>query len=417
MAKKVERLSATKVAKETRPGLYADGAGLYLRVGRGGAKNWAFRFMLAGKAREMGLGGLTKISLADSRKRAGEVRRLLADGIDPINHKEGEQAKREAAGKLAAARSMTFDECAAAYMRAHEMSWRNPKHRKQWTSTLATYVSPVFGSLPVQDVNVPLVMKAIEPIWNNKPETASRVRGRVEMVLDWAKVRGFRAGENPARWRGHLDHLLPAIPKVRKVKHHAALPYDELGAFMQELRARQGTDAAALEFTILTAARTNQTIGARWPEIDFDKRIWTAPAERMKGTLDQAADHRVPLSRGAIAVLDRMKGHNAEFVFPGMKPGKPLSNMAMLNLLGRMGRGDITVHGFRSTFKDWAAERTNFPREVSEMALAHVIDDKVEAAYRRGDLFEKRRRLMDAWAECCGKPAGDRAAVVPLRSA
>jgi integrase len=417
MAKKVERLSATKVAKETAAGLYADGAGLYLRVGRGGAKNWAFRYMLAGKAREMGLGGLTKVSLADARKKAGEVRRLLADGVDPIQHKEEIEAKREAAEKLAAARSMSFDECAAAYIRAHEASWRNPKHRQQWENTLATYVRPVCGSLPVQDADVPLVMKVLEPIWNKKPETASRVRGRIETVLDWAKVRGFRAGENPARWRGHLDQLLPAIRKVRKVKHHAALPYDELGAFMQDLRARQGTDAAALEFTILTAARTNQTIGARWPEIDLQKRIWTAPAERMKGALDQAADHRVPLSQAAIAVLDRMKGQDPEFVFPGMKQGKPLSNMAMLNLLGRMGRGDITVHGFRSTFKDWVAERTNFPREVSEMALAHVIDDQVEAAYRRGDLFEKRRRLMDAWAEFCGKPTGDRAAVVPLRSA
>jgi integrase len=417
MAKKVERLSATKVAKEREAGLYADGAGLYLRIGRGGAKNWAFRYMLARKAREMGLGGLTKVSLADARKKAGEVRRLLADGIDPIDHKEGERAKREAAEKLAAARSMTFDECATAYMRAHETSWRNPKHRKQWASTLATYVSPVFGSLSVQHIDVPLVTKALEPIWNKKPETASRVRGRIETVLDWSKVRGFRTGENPARWRGHLDQLLPTKSKVRKVKHHAALPYDELGAFMQDLRARQGTDAAALEFTILTAARTNQTIGARWREIDFDKRIWTVPSERMKGTLDHVSDHRVPLSPLAIAVLDRMKGQDDDFVFLGIKEGKHLSNMAMLNLLGRMGRGDITVHGFRSTFKDWASERTNFPGEVSEMALAHVIDDKVEAAYRRGDLFEKRRRLMDAWAEYCGKPIANRTAVVSLRSA
>jgi integrase len=399
MTKKVERLSAVAVAKASEPRLYADGAGLYLRVGRGGAKSWAFRFMRGGVAREMGLGGITKVSLAEARKKAIDLRLQLSNGIDPLAHRQNEEAKRQATEKFAAARSMAFDKCADAYIRAHEGSWRNEKHRKQWSNTLATYVSPVFGSLPVQDIDVALVMKVLEPVWSLKPETANRVRGRIEAILDWAKVRGFRAGENPARWRGHLDHLLPARSKVRQVKHHAALPCDDLGGFMKDLRGCESVAAAALEFLILTVARTGEVIGARWPEIDFKNRVWTLPVERMKG----GREHRVPLSKPAIAVLERMRGQGTEFIFPGLNPGRPLSNMALLVLLGRMRRGDVTAHGFRSTFRDWAAERTNFPREVAEAALAHAIDDKVEAAYRRGDLFEKRRRLMDAWAEFCAK--------------
>src|SRR5262249_14531723 len=368
--------------------------------GRGGRKSWAFRYMLHSKAREMGLGALTKVSLADARKKAADARLLLSNGIDPLERRQSEEANRGAAEKLAAARSMTFDHCADAYMRAHEASWQNPKHCQQWRNTLASYVSPVFGSVSVQEIDVALVTKVLEPIWNVKPETAGRVRGRIETVLDWARVRGFRDGENPARWRGHLDHLLPAKSKVRQVKHHAALPYDEVGAFMKDLQIADGVAAKALEFLILTVSRTGEVIGARWPEIDLKHRIWTVPAERMK----RRREHRVPLSAPAIAVLQRMRGQGTDFVFPGLKAGRPLSSMALLNLLGRMVCGDVTTHGFRSTFRDWAAERTNFPREVAEAALAHAIDDKVEAAYRRGDLFEKRRRLMDAWAEFCAKP-------------
>jgi integrase len=411
MAKKVERLSAVVVAKASVPGLYADGAGLYLRVGRAAGKSWAFRFMRSGVAREMGLGGVTKVSLAEARKKAIDLRLQLSNGIDPLAHRQNEEAKRQVTEKLAAARAMTFDECADVYIRAHEGSWRNEKHRKQWSSTLATYVSSIFGSLPVQDVDVALVMKVLEPVWSLKPETANRVRGRIEAILDWAKVRGFRVGENPARWRGHLDHLLPARSKVRQVKHHAALPYDELGGFMKDLRGYEGVTASALEFLILTVARTGEVIGARWQEIDFKNRLWTLSVERTKG----GREHRVPLSKPAFAVLERMRAQETEFIFPGINPGRSLSNMALLVLLGRMGRGDVTAHGFRSTFRDWAAERTNFSREVAEAALAHAIDDKVEAAYRRGDLFEKRRRLMEAWAEFCAKPVAARG-VVALRT-
>jgi integrase len=389
------------VARASKLGLYADGAGLYLRVGRGGAKSWAFRFMLNGRAREMGFGSFTKVGLADARKKAIDARRLLSEGRDPLVQREEEEKQRAAAENVAAARSMTFDKCAEAYISAHEVSWRNEKHRQQWRNTLATYVSAIFGSSPVQDIDIDLIMKVIEPLWSVKTETARRVRGRVEVILDWAKVRGYRSGENPARWRGHLDHLLPARSKVRMVKHHAALPYLGIGAFMKDLRAMEGTSAAALEFLILTVARTGEVIGAPWSEINLENRVWVVPAARMKS----GREHRVPLSSAAIAVLNRMPDLKDDYVFTGQRPGGPLSNMALLMTLGRMNCGDITAHGFRSTFRDWAAECTNFSREVVEMALAHVIEDKTEAAYRRGDLFDKRRRLMDAWAEYCGKPA------------
>jgi len=412
MAKEIERLSALAVARASKPGLYPDGAGLYLRIGRGGNKAWAFRFMLDGKAREMGLGSLKKVSLAAARKKAIDARLMLSEGKDPLAHRRDAQAKRAAAEKLAAASSITFDDCAEAYIRAHEASWRNPKHRQQWRNTLTTYVSPVFGRVSVQHVDISLVIKVLEPIWNEKTETASRVRGRIEVILDWAKVRGYRTGENPARWRGHLDHLLPARSKVRRVKHHAALPYVEISAFMKELREMSGVGAAALEFLILTASRTGEVIGARRSEMDFRARNWVVPAERMKGD----REHRIPLSPAAIAVLRRMEGDSDSYLFPGRDGNTSLSDMALLMVLARMNRGVITAHGFRSTFRDWAAERTNFPSEVVEMALAHAVESKTEAAYRRTDLFEKRRRLMDAWAEDRGKhtPAGK---VVSLKPA
>jgi integrase len=380
-----------------KPGMHADGGGLYLQVTASGAKSWIFRFMLHGKAREMGLGPLHTISLAEARERAKECRKLRLDGIDPV---EARKAKR-AEERLAAATVMTFADCAERYIAAHRASWRNPKHAAQWPSTLQTYAYPVFGSLPVQAIDTALVTKTIEPIWHDKPETASRVRGRIEAVLDWAKVRGYRNGENPARWRGHLDKLLPARAKVRKVEHHAALPYGEMGDFVGALREQEGIGARALEFMILTAMRTGEVIGARWDEFDLADKVWTVPADRMK----TGKEHRVPLSPAAVAIIDQMQAarvNDHQFVFPGGKLGKPLSNMAMLKLLKRMGHGgQLTVHGFRSSLRDWAAERTSYPREVAEMALAHTIGDKVEAAYRRGDLFTKRRRLMEEWAKHC----------------
>jgi integrase len=397
MVQKIQRLTALTVARISAPGLYADGAGLYLRVGRGGAKSWAFRFMLNGRPREMGFGSFTKVSLADARKRASDARVLLGEGRDPIEHRQQEDRERVAAEKLAAARSMTFDQCAEAYVAAHEVSWKNEKHRQQWRNTLTTYVSPVFGLVPAHDVDIDLVMKVIEPLWSKKTETARRIRGRIEVILDWAKVRGYRTGENPARWRGNIDQLLPARSKVQAVKHHTALPYTEISAFMKDLRTIEGSSAAALEFLILTVARTGEVIGSRWPEIDLKKQIWIVPAARMKSR----REHRVPLTSAAIAVLKRMESLKGKYVFPGRALDTPLSNMALLMTLGRTNRGDITAHGFRSTFRDWAAECTNFPAEVVEMALAHVIEDKTEAAYRRSDLFDKRRQLMNDWAIFC----------------
>jgi integrase len=290
---------------------------------------------------------------------------------------------------------MTFDVCAEAYIEAHKASWKNGKHAEQWHGSLRNYASPVFGSSPVQAIDLALVMKALEPVWQTKSETASRLRGRIEAVLDWARVHGYRKGENPARWRGHLDKLLPARAKIQKVVHHPALPYSEIADFMVSLRSQEGIAARALEFLILTAARTGEIIGARWDEVDLKEKIWTVPGLRMKA----GREHRVPLSGPALATVKNMNEiRESDFVFPGGRKGKPLSNMAMLALLKRIGRNDLTTHGFRSTFRDWAAERTNFPREVVEMALAHTIENKVEAAYRRGDLFQKRRQLMEAWA-------------------
>jgi integrase len=406
MSRATNRLSAVEVRAITRKGMHHDGGGLYLQVSISGAKSWIFRFMLDGRARAMGLGPADTISLAEARKRAAECRRVCLDGIDPIQARTAQHNEK----KLEAAKAMTFDACATAYIDAHQAGWRNAKHRDQWRSTLSTYVSPVLGSLPVQAIDVGLVMKALEPIWTAKPETASRVRGRIESILDWAAARGYRRGENPARWRGHLDTLLPKKTKVRRVEHHAALPYSELGAFMAELRGQEGIAARALEFTILTAARTGEVIGARWDEISMMERLWTVSADRMKA----GKEHRVPVSEAAMAVVGEMQRiRESEFVFPGGRKGRPLSNMSMLAVLKRMDQGDLTAHGFRSTFRDWAAERTNFPREVAEMALAHTVGDKVEAAYRRGDLFQKRRQLMEAWARFCATESRP-AAVVPI---
>jgi integrase len=312
---------------------------------------------------------------------------------------------------------MTFKQCATAYIDAHRLGWKNEKHAAQWASTLEAYANPIFGDLPVQAIDTGLVMKALEPIWRTKTETASRLRGRIEAVLDWATVREFRRGDNPARRRGHLDKLLPQRAKVQKVRHHPALPYAEIGAFMASLRSQEGCAARALEFLILTAGRTGEVIGALWSEIDLAEGVWIVPASRMKA----GKEHRVPLSAPAIKVIreqqaaaELVEGRLNGFVFPGGRPGKGLSNMALLKLLERMKRDDLTAHGFRSTFRDWAAEQTHFPRDVAEMALAHTISDKVEAAYRRGDLFEKRRLLMEAWATYCGTVPMRKGEVVSL---
>jgi integrase len=383
-------MSALAVTRQKVPGMYADGGGLYLQVSRSGSKSWIFRFAMEGREREMGLGPLNTVSLSEARDLALEARKQKLRGIDPIEARKAERASR----KLEDAKAVTFTQAAEAYIKANKIAWKNPKHAAQWEATLATYAKPVLGDFAVASVDTTLVLKAIEPIWTTKPETASRLRGRIETVLDWATVRGFRQGDNPARWRGHLDKLLPSKAKVRTVEHHAALPYGELPAFMAELVLQKGIAARALEFAILTAARTGEVIGATWAEIDLDTQIWTIPKDRMKA----GREHRVPLSRRCIAVLTEMAAvQTSVFVFPGGKAERPLSNMAMLNALKRMGRESLTTHGFRSSFRDWAAENTDYPGEVVEMALAHTIGNKVEAAYRRGDLFEKRKGLMGDW--------------------
>ncbi len=400
------RLTSLKVIHAREPGMLADGDGLYLQVSRAGARSWIFRYFRNGKSHEIGLGSLKAVGLAMARSKAAECRALLADGIDPIAARHAERSQQA----LEAARGMTFDNCADAYIKAHSSAWKNQKHVAQWTATIRTYVSPVFGSLPVQAVDVALVMKVLEPIWTAKPETATRVRGRIESVLNWAKARCYRTGENPAAWKGHLDNLLPARSKIAKVKHHAALPYHQTGQFIEALRRQDGVAPLALEFAILTAARTGEIIGARWDEINLAEKVWAVPASRMKG----GREHRVPLSAEALAVLNKVsQGEPGDFVFAGRKK-RPLSNMALLMVLRRMGQPDLTAHGFRSTFRDWAAERTNFQAEVAEAALGHVVGDKLEAAYRRGDFFEKRRRLMEAWGEFATK-AKDASVILPLR--
>jgi integrase len=398
MARSINRLSALGARKLTRPGLYHDGAGLYLRVGGSSSKSWTYRYMLAGRSREMGLGPFRIVSLAEARGKAAEASRLRLAGIDPIAVRKNVVLK----ARVDQESSRTFMDCGRQYIESHRAEWKNEKHGAQWQATLDTYVAPVFGELPIQDIDLVLVMRVLEPIWKTKTETASRVRGRIERILDWATTAGYRQGDNPARWRGHLENLLPRRSKVRKVTHHPALPYAEVGSFVAALRELDGIAPDAFEFLILTAARTSEVLGARWDEIDLQNATWTVPASRIKA----AKEHRVPLSEPATRILRQMaEVREDNLVFPGPTKGKSLSSMALLAVLGRMGRRDITAHGFRSTFRDWTAERTNFPREVAEMALAHTIANKVEAAYRRGDLFEKRRKLMDAWARHCEQRA------------
>jgi integrase len=408
MARTIERLSPTSL-KSKGEGLHADGRGLYLQVKNGG-RSWVFRYMLEGKARYMGLGPYLDVPLADARREAEGCRRLLREGVDPI---EARRQRREAA-QLEAAQSVTFEYCATRYIDAHKAGWRNAKHAEQWVNTLETYAYPLFGSLPVQAIDTGLVTKALDPIWREKTETATRIRQRIEAVLDWATAHGFRGGDNPARWRGHLDKLLPKRSKVQRVRHHSAMPYAELPEFFAELSKRNSISAKALAFTILTAARSGETRGATLGEISDDGTIWTVPGERTKS----GREHRVPLSDEALAILrglDYLGDDDREVLFPGPR-GKPLSDTSMRKYLQQdMGKPDLTVHGFRSTFRDWAAERTNFPREIAEAALAHVLSDKTEAAYQRGDMLDRRRMLMEAWAKFCKSNAASTSKVLPIR--
>lgn len=407
MPKKAKELSALEVGRLKQAGLYAVGgvAGLHLQVLPSGARSWILRVMIGGKRRDMGLGGYPDVPLAQAREKAREARETIAQGIDPV-------AQRAAARSALAAQrgaSISFDECARKYIEAKAPEWKNAKHVAQWVTTLDTYASPIVGKLQVRDVTLSHIVRILEPIWTTKTETATRLRGRIENVLDWATVRGYRHGENPARWKGHLDKILAKPGKVAKVEHHAALAVDDIGAFMKNLRTREGIAARALEVLILTATRSGEIRGATWGEIDEANATWTIPGERMKA----GKEHRVPLSPKVLEILrDLPRLADNPLVFPAPRAKGPLSDMTLTAVMRRM-EVDAVPHGFRSTFRDWAAERTNYPREVAEMALAHTIGDKVEAAYRRGDLFEKRRRMMDDWARFCDtvRKAGE---VVPL---
>jgi len=409
------RLNAMKVTKLDKPGRFGDGGGLYLRVaeyetkgGKARSKNWIFRFERGGRERLMGLGSLDTLSLAEARAKARECRQLLLEGVDPI---EARAVKR--AAMLAPTVMPTFAECARGFIKAHQSTWRNPVHAAQWPSSLERFAYPVVGKLPVDMIGTPEVLRILEPIWETVPDTARRVRGRVEQVLDWAAARSYRKGENPARWNGHLKQLLPNTAKALRRKHHAALPYAEIGAFTAELRAKRDISAHALEFLILTAARTSEVIGARWSEIDFAEKLWTVPATRMKS----GRPHIVPLSDRAIQILSEApRESDGGFIFIGRRAHKPLSNMALLEMLRGM-RPGLTVHGFRSTFRDWAGDRTNYAREVMEAALAHVVIDETEAAYRRSTAVQKRRRMMAEWAKFCSSTQLGQSTVVNLVTA
>lgn len=384
------KLTAKQVDTIRAPGIYEDGQGLRLIVGQGGSKSWIFRYQLNGRRRQMGLGSFPIVSLKAARDGAAACRAQIAQKTDPLDAKRAAEANQQQAER----QIPTFRECAEEYIEEHKPSWKNPKHADQWVSTLKTYVYPHIGNRPVSDIDTAAVRTILKPVWHKRPETASRVRGRIEQVLDAAKANDHRSGENPARWRGHLDKLLPARSKVRAVVHQPAMPREDVPAFMAALGAYKGAAARALQFTILTACRSSEILNATWSEFDLPGRVWAIPEKRMKG----GRIHRIPLNDAMMVILQAQLGHDRHWVFPGRKYGRPLSNMAMLKVMRDMGLGHYVPHGFRSTFRDWAAECTSFPREVCEMALAHAIENSVEAAYRRGDLFEKRRALMEAWA-------------------
>lgn len=396
--RRLEQLTAIGVRALKKPGRYPDGRNLYLQITRDGVKSWVLRYERNGVEKMMGLGPVHDVGLKDARERARLARVALLDGIDPLEAKRAQRATAAAA----AARELTFDEAATRFIAAHEAGWKNAKHRQQIENTLATYASPVIGAMRVRNIGVPDVMKVLNPIWRTKTETARRVRMRIEAVLDWCTVGEFRQGPNPAAWKGKLQTLLPAPEKLKVVKHHPALPYKQIGPFCAALRAQPGQAARALELTILAACRTSEVLNAQWSEFDLDAALWVIPAARMK----MGKEHRVPLSPRAVEIIRGQIGMDDTYVWPGAKPGQPLSNMAMLAALKRMSRSDVTVHGFRSTFRDWAAETTDAQNFVVEMALAHKVESETEGAYRRGDLFDKRRALMEAWAAACGAEPG-----------
>lgn len=407
-----ERLSPRFVATAKEPGYYADGGGLYLQVSKAGTKSWIYRYTIEKRTREMGLGALTVTTLKQAREKADEYRKLVAAKKDPIEQRDAKDRDARAAND----NRKTFKECAEAYIGAHAPGWRNAKHADQWRNTLKTYAYPFIGDLAVGDISVSNVCDVLQPIWNEKTETATRVRGRIESVLDYASVKGLRSGDNPARWRGHMDKLFPKRSAVRKVKHHEAVPYGDVPKFLQSLRAATSVSSAALQFVILTAARTGEALGAKWEEINEKDGVWTVPADRMKAK----REHRVPLSSQALAALKAVQPvRNASgLIFPSpIRDGEQMSDMALLVLVKRLAGEKFTTHGFRSSFRDWAAEQTGFPSEVVEMALAHTVRNQVEAAYRRGDLFEKRRKLMQAWADYTGTVPKESGKVVPLKKA
>lgn len=407
MPKLAKELQALAVSKLAEQGLHFVGGvpGLALQI-IGGSRAWVLRFTIAGKRRDMGLGAYPDVTLAQAREKARSARELIRQGVDPIARQQAAQSVLRAANAAA----LTFEQCAAKYIAAHRAGWKNAKHAQQWENSLAQHAFPVLGAVLVRDVGLPQVMRVLEPIWTTTNETASRLRGRIELVLDWAAARGLREGPNPARWRGHLDKLLPKPSKVNNREHHSALPVGDVGAFMLRLRAADGMGARALEFAILTAARSGEVRGATWAEFDLAAALWTVPAERMKAS----REHRVPLSEAALALLAALpKGEPEALVFKAPRGGM-LSDMTLAAVLRRM-EVPAVPHGFRSTFRDWAAERTSYPRDVAEMALAHTIGDKVEAAYRRGDLFEKRRLMMAEWAQFLAR-VEQPAQVVPLKA-
>ncbi|CRI66642.1 tyrosine-type recombinase/integrase [Thiocapsa roseopersicina] len=401
MARNIHRLTDRQVKNATQP--IGDGGNLWLYP-EGHARLWVFRYSNAGKQREMGLGGYPAVTLAEARQRAAEARELRRQGIDPIEHRAQALAHENAPEVVP-----TFTQAAAAFIRLNRHGWNNRKHARQWTATLKTYARPILGNRPVDKVTTEHILTVLKPIWTTKTETAKRVQGRIENILDFAAARQWRDPANPARWRGHLDKLLPKPTKVKTVRQQPALPYQDVGAFLVELRRLTSVSARALELLILTACRTGEVLGAQWTEIDLPARVWTIPAARMKGN----REHRVPLSDAAMAVIETLpRIVNHPYVFPGAKHGRPLSNMALLQVMRGLGygvggtRGDAVPHGFRSSFRDWAGEVSSFPNHVCEMALAHVIGNKAEKAYRRGDLFDKRRAMMQQWADWCAASGG-----------
>jgi integrase len=426
MARTLSKLTAKEVEKKTAPGLYGDGGGLTLQITKAGVKSWLYRYMIKGKAYGMGLGPAHTITLIEAREKAAAARKLVIEGINPLEAKRQRQLDAE----MIKARLMTFDQCANAYIEAHRASWKNAKHADQWTNTITTYVSPLIGSMPVEQIDTALVVKVLaqpddkgQQFWQVKNETATRVRGRVESILGWATTSGFRSGDNPARWKGHLENLLATISRAQRIKNHPSLEWTRMGAFVHDLRQRDGIASRAVEFAILTASRSGEVRGACWSEIDLAAKVWTIPASRMKAK----REHEVPLSDAAIALLRRIsRSDSTDLIFPGTK-GQALSDMSLTAVIRRMNGeapkwtakdgNTITMHGFRSTFRMWAAESTNYPREVAEHALAHQLPDAVERAYQRGTQFTKRAAMMGEWAKFCGTNRREGGEVVAINRA